>query len=112
MQRAMKHQMKVKVKKKPKSLEKNNNNVEASELWMNRRKQVESSNESDKDDEGDIHRHVPSVMETGAMMRIASIIERSKNSKHDSDNGNDDLESNYEKTKYRKKKKKKNKKLE
>ena len=46
-------------------------------------------------------------METGAMMRIASIIEKSKNSKHDSDNGSDDLESNYGKTKYRKKKRRK-----
>ena len=77
--------------KNQKSPEKNNNNVEASGLWMSRRKQVESSNESDKDDEGGVHRHVPNVMETGAMMRIASIIEKSKNSKHNSDNRSDDL---------------------
>ena len=64
--------------KKAKSIQKNNKNVDASELWLSGRKTVENSNESDKDDEGYVHRSVPNVMETGAMMRIASIIEKSQ----------------------------------
>ena len=51
-------------------------------------------------------------METGAMMIIASIIEKSKIVTQDSDNGSDDMESNDGKKKDRKKKKKKNKNLE
>ena len=46
-------------------------------------------------------------METGSMMRISSITEKSKNVRHDSDKGSDDIQSNNDKQKDRKKKKKK-----
>ena len=97
--------------KKAKSIQKNNKNVDVLELWLSGRKTVENSNESDKDDEGYVHRSVPNVMETGAMMRIASITEKSRIVTQDSDNGSDDMESNEWKKKDRKKKKK-NKNLE
>ena len=85
--------------KKGKSDEKNNNNesVNASELWLSGRKTVEESNESNEDDQQNVLCSIPNIMETGSMMRISSIIEKSKNVTQDSDKGSDDIESNDEK---------------
>ena len=85
---------------------------DASELWLSGRKTVEDSNESDEDEQN-VPLSIPNIMETGSMMGISSIMEKSRNVTQDSDKGSDDIESNHEKkTDRKKKKKKKNKHLE